>query len=116
MGNRPKHTSKRLIGLVSIACAAVVFSAAPAGAVIASPRSSSVQPSLYVLVANNWKVQFNTICGRHFSYVQRMTLGGVSAMVPTEYLYPTGRHALVLEDTCDGYHIYSLADGTPGPP
>lgn len=110
MSNRPMHMGQRLIGLVGIACAAVVFSAAPAGAVIASPESSS-----YVFVANNWKAQPNTICGQDFNYVQRMTIDGVSTMVPTEFIYAPGRYALVLQEPCEGYYIYALAEGTPSP-
>ena len=110
MRNRPMQAITRLIGLVSIACAAVVFSAAPAGAVIASPESSS-----YVFVANNWKAQSNTICGHTFNYVQCMTIDGVSTMVPTEVIYAPGRYALLPQEPCDGDYIYVLAQGTPGP-
>jgi hypothetical protein len=113
MSNRPMHTSKRLIGLVSIACAAVVFSAAPAGAVIATPESR--EPGSYVFVGNKWKAQDNTICGETFSYVQRMTIDGVSTMVPTQFIYAPGRHALVLLQECDGYYIYALEHGTGDP-
>jgi hypothetical protein len=103
MSNRPMRTSRRLIGLVAIACAAVAFSATPAGAVIASPESSS-----YVFIGNKWKAQHDTICGRDFAYVQRMTIDGVSTMVPTEFIYTPGRHALVLQETCDGHNIYRV--------
>jgi hypothetical protein len=103
MSSWPTHTSKRLIGLVSIASAAAVFSAAPAGAVIASTESGS-----YVFIGNKWKVQPETICGIDFIYVQRMTIDGVSTMVPTEFIYAPGRHALVLQQTCDGYNIYGI--------
>ncbi len=104
------HTSKRLIGLVSLAYAAVAFSPAPAGAEIASPEFG-----LYVSVANNWKPQVNTICGETFSYVQRMTIDGVSTFVPTNFIYPPGRYALYLQQTCDGTNIYELGDATPRP-
>ena len=103
MSDRPMHTSGRLIGLVAVACAAVVFSASPAGAVIASPESGS-----YVFIGNKWRAQHDTICGVDFNYVQRMTIDGVSTMVPTEFIYPPGRHALVLRATCDGHNIYGV--------
>lgn len=110
MSNRLMNTSKRLIGLVSIGCAAAVFSAAPAGAVIASPESGS-----HVVVAHRWKAQPSMICGRTFNYVQRMTIDGVSTMVPTEFIYAPGRYELVVEDTCDGYHIFGLTRGGSSP-
>lgn len=105
------HTSKWLIGLVSLAYAAVAFSPAPAGAVIVSPESGS-----YVSVANNWQAQFNTFCDESFFYVQRMTIDGVSTMVPTNVIYAPGRYALFLDKTCDdGTYLYVLADATPRP-
>lgn len=124
MSNRAMHKSTRLIGLVSIACAAVVFSAAPAGALIAFPEAETRhgQPGLHVSVGKKWEplVRDNFICGEHFNYVQRMTIDGVSMMVPTQFLYAPGRYDLVLYPSggCgegESYFIYAVATGTGEP-
>lgn len=103
MSNRRMHMSKRLIRIASITCAVAVLSAPPADAVIASPESGS-----RVSIGNKWEAQPATICGLSFNYVQRMTINGVSTLVPTEFIYTPGRHALVLQGTCDGYNIYGV--------
>ncbi|WP_322938231.1 hypothetical protein [Nocardioides bizhenqiangii] len=108
MSGRPMHVSERLIGLVAGACAAVVFSSSPASAVIASPSGSDQQPGSYVSVGKKARPQVTSICGYNFNYVQRMTIDGVSAMVPVESVYPVGRHRLVLLETCDGHFIYGV--------
>ena len=115
MNNRVMHTSKKLIGLVSVACAAAVFSAAPAGADFVSPALPSSGPD-HAVVGKKYEVEANPIflCGRYFYYVQRITFGGVSAMVPVESVYAPGRYYLVLEDLCeDGSSLYSLTRIAP---
>lgn len=108
MSNRPMRTSGRLVGLVTGACAAVALNAHPAAAEIITPEPATSEPGMYVHVGNKWRLQHATICDIEFNYVQRMTIDGVSAMVPTVVLYPPGRHPLALRGTCEGHYIYGV--------
>ena len=98
--------NKRFFSVTCIALiVAAILSIKPANAKIATTLTLSGTHATITPVTNNSVL---TLCAGIFNHEQRMSIGGVSMLFPTEFIYPTGHFIVTLLESCGGYNVYGL--------